>query len=295
MAIVARVDTKKRAKNKLIGILVALGIILFVIIVNLIATQESRKTIAVMKVKADQNISANTLITDNMVEKYDMNYKEYKNYGTQKFTDGKTRGTIIRWEDKDMVLNQKYSSYFLRENTVVFWDSLASKAKKTNSYLYDMSGELININLDTSDFGNMVVPGDTLNIYVTYTDDSYSLSTEQNYVSNGGNSQAGTKTEKLFNEVTVLDMLNSNGDSIFDIYYDYIDKSNKERQELLADENWKSSVEPTSILLEVTSEEALHFKDVSSKSPTYTMTLLPRTQGNSMLDSLSEIQKVLGQ
>lgn len=285
-----RTSNRKRAKNKVLGVLLALLIIVIVIVADVFATADSRKTISV--VKLNTSISANTLITENMLTEYKMNYKEYNNYGTQKFQDGTVRGTIVKWDDKDLIVGKKYSSYYMRENTVLFWDSMSNKGKRSNSYLYNMQGELINIKMSTSDFGTMVIPGDTLNIYVTYTDNSYSLPTESEY-NNGdmGNRQV-TKTEKLFNEVTILDMLNSSGNSIFDIYYDFVAKSNAQRQALLKDEDWKASVQPSTILLEVTTEEALHFREISAKSPSYTMTLLPRTQSNSMLDSLAEIQYI---
>ena len=97
----------------------------------------------------------------------------------------------------------------------------------------------------------------------------------------------------LFSEVTVLDMLNSSGNSIFDIYYDYISKSKAQQNALLNDEDFLKSVTPKTILLEVTAEEADRFLEMEANNPTYLMTLLPRTGSNSIIDSLAEIQSAL--
>ena len=152
----------------------------------------------------------------------------------------------------------------------------------------------------TTDFGDMVVPGDTLNIRVNYDKKYYNLSDIEKYKlgidSGAGNSTEGVSvktTEMLFNEVSVLDMLNSDGNSIFDIYYDYVSLSKAAQNEKLKDSTFLESIKPQSILLEVTAEEADRFMELKSSNPTYQITLLPRTGSNAILDSLSDIQKAL--
>jgi hypothetical protein len=187
----------------------------------------------------------------------------------------------------------------MRGNTVLFWDATVKEQTKKNSYLYSMDGELLNIQMDTSDFGDMVVPGDTINVRASYTTTDYSLSSEEEYKLNaaaGTNGTTGTQVQKnelLFSEVNILDMLNSDGASIFDIYYDYISLSKAEQEELLEDDDFLKSVEPDTILLEVTAEEADRFMEMESYSAKYLMTLLPRTGGSAILDSLSDIQAAL--
>ena len=187
----------------------------------------------------------------------------------------------------------------MRSGTVLFWDSTVKEQTKKNSYLYSMKGELVNIQMDTSDFGDMVVPGDTLNIRVSYTKVQYDLPSEEAYqlsLANGKNgidAVAVDVTEMLFSEVTVLDMLNSDGQSIFDIYYSFIAQSKSNQKALLKNQKFLDSVTPSTILLEVTAEEADRYMEISAKSPKYLMTLLPRTGSNSIIDSLSSIQSAL--
>ena len=73
-----------------------------------------------------------------------------------------------------------------------------------------------------------------------------------------------------------LILLNSSGESIFDIYYEYISMSKEQQASMLEDTTFLSSIEPKSILLEVTAEEVEHFMRVQQQSATYQITLLPR-------------------
>jgi hypothetical protein len=264
-----------------------------------ISSAETKKTITVVRLKSDTPISANSLITDDMLEAYDMYYKEFQQYGTMKFSDGSTRSTIVRWNDKDLVVGKRYAAYYMRGGTVLFWDSTIADQTRKNSYLYSMSGELLNIQMTTTqDFGDMVVPGDTLNVRATYTAKVYNLPTEQEYKLSGTNGSASdgvdvTKTDSLFSEVTILDMLNSSGSSIFDIYYQYIAATKAEQQAMLSDDGFLQSVQPASILVECTAEEVEHYMKLQAAGASYQMTLLPRTSSSSITDSLSEIQTAL--
>ena len=299
MALKVSANNANKARNRVVGVIIALLVVVFVSVLTAISAAENKKTITVVRLKGDTPIAANTMITEDMVESYDMYYKEYQQYGTMKFSDGSTRSTIVKWEDRDLIIGQRYAAYYLRGGTVLFWDSTIKDQTRKNSYLYSMSGELLNINMNTvSDFGDMVVPGDTLNIRATYTKTSYDLSDEEAYklaYANGTNitSVETTVIEPLFEEVAILDMLNSKGNSIFDIYYDYISMTKSEQAAALADDDFLSSVKPSSILLEVTSEEVEHYMEMQSAGATYQITLLPRSSSSSIIDSLNDIQDAI--
>lgn len=300
MALNIKANNASRSKNRLMGIIIAACVVVFICIMTAISSAETKKTITVVRIKSDTPIAANALITDDMLEAYDMYYKEFQQYGTMKFSDGSTRSTIVRWNDKDLVVGKRYGAYYMRGGTVLFWDSTISDQTRKNSYLYSMSGELLNIQMTTTqDFGDMVVPGDTLNVRATYTTTIYNLPTEQEYKLNasGGNASTDgveiTKTDSLFSEVTILDMLNASGNSIFDIYYQYIAATKAEQQTMLQDDDFLESVKPASILVECTAEEVEHYMKLQAAGASYQMTLLPRTSSSSITDSLSEIQTAL--
>lgn len=285
-----------KARARVWGIFIAIAMIVLVCILTSISASENKKTVSVVRLK--DSISANAMITEDMIEEYEMYYKEFEQYGVLTFSDGTKRKSVVTWEDRNQVVNTRYAAYYLRGGTVLFWDSTVKEQTKKNSYLYSMDGELLNIQMDTKDFGDMVVPGDTLNIRARYTKTNYDLPSEEAYklaMSQNGsvNAVQSVVTEMLFSEVTVLDMLNTEGNSIFDIYYDYISKSKAEQNALLNSEEFLSSVKPKTILLEVTAEEADRFMEIQANSPEYLMTLLPRTGSNSIIDSLAEIQSAL--
>lgn len=289
-------NTAGRAKSRVIGVFIALATIVFVCVVTSISASENKKVVSVVRLK--DNVSANSMITEDMIEEYDMYYKEFEQYGVVNFSDGTKKKSVVTWEDRDSIVGNRYAAYYLRGGTVLFWDQTVREQTKKNSYLYSMDGELLNIKMNTEDFGDMVVPGDTLNIRARYQKVNYDLTTEEQYkltTEEGGTVQAVTTpvTEMLFSEVTVLDMLNSEGNSIFDIYYDYISKSKEEQAALLADSEFLTSVEPDTILLEVTAEEADRFMEIEANDAEYLMTLLPRTGSSSIIDSLAEIQSAL--
>lgn len=300
MAVKVKSQNVNRARSRLIGVLLAGCLIVFVCIMTAISSAEMKKTVQVVRLKADTPISANSLITNDNIELYEMYYKEFQQYGTMPFADGTKRSIIVRWADKDAVVDKRYAAYYLRGGTVLFWDSTLVDQTRKNSYLYNMTGELLNIQMNTvQDFGDMVVPGDTLNIRAIYGATVYNLPTEIEYrlsQESGRNSSNGveiTKNDMLFSEVTILDMLNSSGNSIFDIYYQYISKTKAEQQAMLADEGFLASVKPASILLEVTAEEVERFMTLDGAGAQYRITLLPRTSNSTITDSLSEIQEAL--
>lgn len=299
MALKTKANNASKARNRLLGIFISICLIVFVCIMTAISSAETRKTVTVVRIKDNNPISANALITENMIEPYDMYYKEYEQYGTMQFSDGSTRSTIVTWDDRNLVTGTRYAAYYMRGGTVLFWDSTLRDQTRKNSYLYSMSGELLNIQMNTvSDFGDMVVPGDTLNIRASYTTQEFNLPTEEEYrltVQNGG-TVAGvevSKNELLFSECTILDMLNSEGNSIFDIYYEYISMTKAQQAACLEDEGFLQSVKPESILLEVTAEEVERYMKMQDNRASYQITLLPRTSSSQITDSLSEIQKAL--
>lgn len=291
-----KVNTAGKARTRVFGVLIAIATVVAVCILTLITSSENRKTVSVVRLK--DSVSANAMITEDMLEEYEMYYKEFEQYGVIEQTDGSKRKAVVTWEDRDQVIGNRYSAYYLRGGTVLFWDQTVKEQTKKNSYLYSMDGELLNIKMDTQDFGDMVVPGDALNIRVRYVKTSYDLPSEEQFklavdTSSDITAVDTTVSEMLFSEVTVLDMLNSSGNSIFDIYYDYISKSKSQQAALREDEGFLESVTPSTILLEVTAEEADRFMEVSAYSAEYLMTLLPRTGSSSIIDSLAEIQSAL--
>ena len=157
-----------------------------------------------------------------------------------------------------------------------------------------MDGELLKISMDAGTFGQMLVPGDHINVRAAYSEQVYTLPTEEEFLlqqQTGISPQTAVRRQiLLFNNVAVLDMLNSNGESIFDKYYELLALPKNKQLEMVQSEEFIESVQPSEILLNVTPEEADRYMSIQSYGPSYMMTLLPRTSSNAITEVLNELQ-----
>ena len=280
----------KFSQQVMVGLVLA-AVVVVVMIINLITSMSLRDTVEVLVFK--NPVQAEGVITEDNMTSKTMLKAEYEKEGVVTLSDNTQRRQIILWEDRNLILNA-FASYYIRENTPVYWDSLTKEITKSYSYLYEMDGELIKLNLSGNEFGRMIVPGDCVNIRIRYTESNYELPTQEEYADSQEKgivlNEDVTVQTMLFSNVTILDMLNGNGESIFDKYYKFISLPKDQQAAALADEAFQEAVQPGQILLCVTSEEADMYMNVVNKGATYMMTLLPRTGSNVILNALSGLE-----
>ena len=154
--------------------------------------------------------------------------------------------------------------------------------------------ELLKIDVDPKQFGDIIVPGDKLNIRITYDEATYKIINETDYLQLSDDEKLGlqgasTKTELMFSEVTILDMLNSDGESIFDKYYALMSLPEKQQRAKIADSSFQKSIEPKSVLIAVTPEEAERYTLLGGKTKGSLITLLPRTTSNPILEAINSL------
>lgn len=288
-----KVKTKNTSKHsQRNGVFTILGIVVLAVIgINFASSFALRQTVEVVKLKS--SVPQDGLLTMDNIYKDTMLKSEYERQGIQTLSDGSKKRSIILWEDRDK-LNNTFASYFIRRDTPLHWDALSQETPKKYSYLYQMDGELLKLEIDANTFGEMLVPGDHVNIRVSYNEQVYTLPSEQEFMMQQQTGiQAQTSVQKrdmLFNDVAVLDILNSAGESIFDIYYDILALPKNRQYEMVNSEEFAERVVPATILLNVTPEEADNYMNVTGKGPTYLMTLLPRTGSNLITEALNELQ-----
>lgn len=283
-------NTSKHSQRN--GVFIILGIVVLAVIgINFASSFALRQTVDVVKLKS--SVPQDGLLTMDNIYKDTMLKSEYERQGIQTLSDGSKKRSIILWEDRDK-LNNTFASYFIRRDTPLHWDALSQETPKKYSYLYQMDGELLKLEIDANTFGEMLVPGDHVNIRVSYNEQVYTLPSEQEFMmqqQTGIQAQTSVqKREMLFNDVAVLDILNSAGESIFDIYYDILALPKNRQYEMVNSEEFAERVVPATILLNVTPEEADNYMNVTGKGPTYLMTLLPRTGSNLITEALNELQ-----
>ena len=269
----------------LLGIVVAL-----VLALNFWSSYSLKQTVDV--VKLNTSVPQDGRITQEMMYKDDMLKSEYETQGVYEFSDGTKKRAIVLWEDRESITSA-FASYYVRQDTPLYWDALSRETPKEYAYLYEMDGELLKIDIDANQFGNMLVPGDKINVRVTYEETEYVLPSEKDFILQ---QQMGittdnkvTRSDMLFNSVSVLDILNTDGESIFDIYYELLALPKVRQLEIAESDDFKSAVQPVEILLNVTPEEADRYMSISNKTPKYMMTLLPRSSGNIITEALSDL------
>ncbi len=272
---------------------VVLCVVVVVAIVgaNLISSAALRDTIQVATLKS--SVPQDGLITTDNLVAVEMSVEEYERRGVVTLSDGTVKKSIITWDEISSIVN-KYASYYIREDSPIYWDAIGNETPKQYSYLYSMDGELLKIGLDAGTFGQMLVPGDHINVRAAYTETEYVLPTEEEFAMQqltGISAQTSISRQiLLFNNVAILDILNGNGESIFDKYYYLLSLSSDEQYAYAMSEEFQDSVIPSEILLNVTAEEADRYMSIQANGPTYMMTLLPRTSSNAITEVLNELQ-----
>lgn len=262
-------------------------VVIAVIGLNIFSTIQLRQTVSVVSLKT--SVFQDGIITADNMQELIMTNADYQRLGI----DSKTqKRVIVLWEDRDSLVN-KYASYYIRKGTPVYLDSIGTDSNRQYSYLYNMDGELLKIGIDANTFGQMLVPGDRINVRAAYTEQIFTLPTEEELRLQQQLGIAPQSTVQkqilLFNNVAVLDILNSSGESIYDKYYEVLALPKEKQKEILNSEEFIESVEPSEILLNVTPEEADRYMSIQANGPTYMMTLLPRTSSNAITEVLNEL------
>ena len=298
--------TKAKSKVKfgqnLVVILLVIALITTVFVFNAVSSAglEDTVTIAVLKESLPKDgvlqkcdpLDEGTWV---QFEKKEMMAMEYQKLAVTTRADGTSRREVVLWEDLPRIVETgAYAGVYIAAGRPIYYSDLSNTGTQKNSYLYQMDGELIRLDITPDDFGDMVVPGDKLNIRITYETDDYTLPTQEEYKrimdSDGEISETITVTEMLFSEVAILDMINGNGESIFDLYYELLTLPEAERSTIINSDDFKSRVAPSNILLSVTAEEADRYARIKGLGGEYLITLLPRDGTTEILDALDELQ-----
>lgn len=289
------VRTKNKAKfsSQILIIVILVVAVIGVIVVNWWTSRDMRDTVEVAVFKT--NVAQNAYISAGMIDKMEMTTADYKRAAIVKMSDGTERRQIVLYSDASKALVGKYAANYVRMNTPIYYDAVTTEYTKANSYLYQMDGtELLKIDVDPKQFGDIIVPGDKLNIRITYDEATYKIISETDYLQLSDEEKLGlqgvsTKTELMFSEVTILDMLNSDGESIFDKYYALMSLPEKQQRAKIADSSFQKSIEPKSVLIAVTPEEAERYTLLGGKTKGSLITLLPRTTSNPILEAINSL------
>ena len=235
-------------------IVITVLIVLVAVWINFMGRKaQETVTVAVL----NQNVYKNQLIREDMLVPYEMLIGEYeKLIYTGK--NGNTVRRVVMWDEVGNAIN-KFAAYPLQEGKYLEkGDVTGVRVDNSDSVLYTFPGkEIVKLDIGSNDlktFRNFIQPGDKVNIHAVYKDRIETASGSQDVV----------KTEEVFRDIMVADLLNTDGDSVLDIYTSYKDLSTATQVQLQKDEAFKASVQPQSLLVALTPEELeryLYFKN----------------------------------
>lgn len=239
---------KKKSMVLLIGAVTAL-LMAGIIFVGF----KANSTVPVVMFKS--SVHKNQAITEDLIVEYDMNRAEFEKYA---YIDTGNKQRIVKWSDKDSVIGS-YAAYPIPSNTVAMYDTMI-KTRMNNSdlALYSFPGkELKSLDVGANDLQYLktfLQPGDRINVDVIYTEKVV----DEHINSYGEKVKSESqivKSDSVFNDIALADLINESGQSILDIYSDYAKLSTSEQAQKDADEKFIESTTPDKVIVALTPEE----------------------------------------
>lgn len=239
-----------------------------------------KATQTIQVVMLAQDVYKNQQITEAMLTPYDMLIAEYEKYSLVD-DNGTEKRRVISWEERNKILGT-FAAYPIQSNTVALYRSfMKSRIDNSDSVLYSFPGkDIIPLTVDSNTikaFKTFLEPGDRLNIDVLYTD-TFSEETVDTYGNKVKQDYEVYKSETMFSNILVADLLNKKGESVLDLYAYYNDLSVYRQAQLDQDTNFQSQIEPSVLLVALTPEEKERYNYFQSKSQaTFQVSLPQRT------------------
>lgn len=219
---------------------------------------------------------------DGMLKKYDMLLGEYEKYS---YVDdnGTKKRRIVLWDEVEK-LNGTFAAYPMQSDRVVMYrEVVKSRIDNSDSVLYSFPGkDIVTLDISSGDmeaFKTFLKPGDRLNIDANYMD-----KIREEYVDAYGSKQTQEyevfKTEQVFGGILVADLLNSQGESVLDIYASYNEMSVWQQAQLDKDTSFKEKTTPKSLLVALTPEEKTRYDYFLAKGNIKFRASLPQRVSN---------------
>lgn len=250
--------TKNNSKRNLY-ILVTVLITALLIVWVYSMGRKAEETVTVCM--TSQSIYKNQLITDSMIQPYDMLKGEFEKFST--VTSGGTRQRrILLYSEKDLIVNS-FAAYPLQANNYCEYRAfIKSRVDNSDSVLYSFPGkDIVALEMAANElqtFKTFLQPGDRVNITAIYSEKEQ---VEKDDGFGGTEMEEVTvyKTESAFQNILIADLLNNSGDSVLDIYEDYNMRTTYQQAQLDASTTFQQSVEPADLLVALTPEELYRY------------------------------------
>lgn len=243
---------------------------------------DAKEFVEIVVVKPKDGISANKLITEGLIKKGKILRTDFK--------EG-----MVTYDKVDEVLN-KYSFYFLRYDTPLYYDQLTDSIPLKHDWLYELpkESEVLTIPYDYDKCGGgILAPGDYVRVRVTYEENKPSSGVDLDqgpYFNSTSFDKKNYVTEILFDRILIKDMLNSRGQSISEIYKEVSRLGKEERQKVMESEEFMRDLQAKSLVFEATPEQVDRYTK-SNFHGTFTFTILSRSDNKNLIEQLPTVDK----
>lgn len=262
-----------KRSSVIIGLIVAtVALIVFVLVMG----HKAQETVQVAVLA--QNVYKNQVITAEMLEPYDMLKAEYEKLAVVD-EDGNKQRRVILWEEADKIINS-FAAYPLQQGMYAeYRNFVKSRIDNSDSVMYSYPGkEIIPLEVGQNElktFKTFLQPGDKLNIEAVFTD-KVVQKTDDGYGNMVNQTVEVVRSETVFNDIMIADLLNAEGQSILDIYASYNDKTVWQQAQMDSSESFQESTEPSSLLVALTPEEKDRYYYYKTKTDVQFKVSLPQ-------------------
>jgi hypothetical protein len=315
-------STKKWA---IAGTYIAAVIIILVIAVTTVQSQQ--KEIQVIRVT--RNLTAGAMIISDYIESFPMLKNTYDALGSVTYTnDGGDRVqkfSMVLWENRGEIVG-KYASNYIQAGQLLSELNVTDRTIIKNPWLerandgdevYTMPFRVSDINLNLLYVGTplrvravMKNSGGTaesntssgIGSVIDNDNDIIGAGSVSNIPAAFSGAADDISVHVIFEELIAVDMLNSKGESIFELYMDLLSKPIEERARHLETRiereqtTFKEKVTPVSLVFLLTKEQASEFAKFEAAQDKYTLkyTILARRDDDGeLINSFLEINKEL--
>ena len=243
---------------------------------------DAKEFVEIVVIKPSEGIPAKKLISDNLIKKGKILKTDFR--------DG-----MVTYDKVDEVLN-KYSVYFLRYDTPLYFDQLTDTLALRHEWLYDLpkESEALTVPYDYDKCGGeILLAGDYVRVRVTYEDAKPSSELHSDQGPYGNTASTGNRsyrTEILFDRILVKDMLNSKGQSIYEYQKEIMGLGEAEKQKVMESKEFTQSIMAKSLVFEATPEQVDTYTKLNLNGD-FTFTILSRKDNTNLIEQLTTVKK----
>lgn len=243
---------------------------------------DAKEFVEIVVIKPAEGIPAKRLITDSLIKKGKILKTDFR--------DG-----MVTYDKVDEVV-KKYSVYFLRYDTPLYFDQLTDDVALRHEWLYELpkESEALTMPYDYDKCaGEILKPGDYVRVRVTVEETKSSSEPDLGQVPYGNTALTGDRsfmTEILFDRILVKDMLNSKGQSIYEYQEEIKGLGEAEKQKAMESKEFIQSVMAKSLVFEATPEQVDRYTKFNL-SGDFTFTILSRRDNKNLIEQLPTVEK----